>query len=195
MFVPLLTALAGCSGCRPVPVSVEPENPRRGLDSLHCATGLDEDAEVSWTVDGRSLGVHGALPAAQTARGTEFSCTVDAGGRTGRATIRPAPAGGNVLLIVLDDVGNDKIAAYGEHPRPPATPHMDALAESLEPVCEASNPFVGDTLTAFEANLFFWDTLNLKSEFQEMGLDKIRIYTLENCFSQLQTLPSRSSMK
>ncbi|MFT7678876.1 MAG: arylsulfatase B [Planctomycetota bacterium] len=34
----------------------------------------------------------------------------------------------NVLLVILDDVGVDKVAAYGEHPLPPSTPHMDALA-------------------------------------------------------------------
>jgi len=72
---------------------------------------------------------------------------------------------------------------------------MDALAGRLEPVCEASNPFVREPLTAFEANLFFWDTLNLQSEISEMGLDKIRIYTLENRFSRLQTLPSQEGMK
>jgi arylsulfatase A-like enzyme len=34
----------------------------------------------------------------------------------------------NVLVILLDDVGTDKVAAYGEHPQPPHTPHIDALA-------------------------------------------------------------------
>jgi arylsulfatase B len=34
----------------------------------------------------------------------------------------------NVLILVLDDVGTDKIAAYGEHPEPPRTPHLDTFA-------------------------------------------------------------------
>jgi arylsulfatase A-like enzyme len=34
----------------------------------------------------------------------------------------------NVLVILLDDVGTDKVAAYGEHPQPASTPHLDALA-------------------------------------------------------------------
>ncbi|MBA2319582.1 MAG: sulfatase-like hydrolase/transferase [Deltaproteobacteria bacterium] len=38
------------------------------------------------------------------------------------------PPGGNILLIVLDDVGIDKIGAYGYHPTPAHTPTIDALA-------------------------------------------------------------------
>ena len=38
------------------------------------------------------------------------------------------PAPGNVLLLVADDLGTDKVAAYGEHPRPAPTPNIDALA-------------------------------------------------------------------
>ena len=38
------------------------------------------------------------------------------------------PGAGNVLLLIADDLGTDKVAAYGEHPQPPATPNLDALA-------------------------------------------------------------------
>ena len=38
------------------------------------------------------------------------------------------PVGGNILLLVADDVGVDKIHAYGEHPETPHTPNIDALA-------------------------------------------------------------------
>lgn len=38
------------------------------------------------------------------------------------------PPRANVLVVVLDDVGTDKIGAYHEHPSPPRTPHLDALA-------------------------------------------------------------------
>jgi arylsulfatase A-like enzyme len=34
----------------------------------------------------------------------------------------------NVLLIVLDDVGTDKLGVYRAHPEAPATPRLDALA-------------------------------------------------------------------
>ena len=32
-------------------------------------------------------------------------------------------------MIVADDLGTDKVAAYAEHPSPPRTPHLDALAD------------------------------------------------------------------
>lgn len=43
----------------------------------------------------------------------------------------PAPAPAlphNLLLIVADDLGTDKLGAYGEHPSPPPTPSLDRLA-------------------------------------------------------------------
>lgn len=44
----------------------------------------------------------------------------------------PGPAGSgpppNVLVLLSDDQGTDKVAAYGEHPSPPNTPRIDALA-------------------------------------------------------------------
>lgn len=36
--------------------------------------------------------------------------------------------GGNVLVILTDDIGIDKTAAYSEHPHPANTPNLDALA-------------------------------------------------------------------
>jgi arylsulfatase A-like enzyme len=48
-------------------------------------------------------------------------------------TYAPEPAtgtGGNVVLVVLDDIGVDKIGAYGVHPRPAPTPNIDLLAAS-----------------------------------------------------------------
>jgi arylsulfatase B len=42
----------------------------------------------------------------------------------------PPPEGtpANVLVLLLDDTGQDKVSAYGVHPDPPQTPHIDALA-------------------------------------------------------------------
>ncbi len=34
----------------------------------------------------------------------------------------------NVLLVLLDDAGVDKVSSYGMHPDAPPTPHIDALA-------------------------------------------------------------------
>jgi arylsulfatase A-like enzyme len=44
----------------------------------------------------------------------------------------PAPlaAQGNVLLVVADDLGVDKVACYGEGSAPPPTPTLDVLAAS-----------------------------------------------------------------
>jgi len=42
--------------------------------------------------------------------------------------VAAAPLTPNVLLVILDDVGNDKVGAYGEHPQAPPTPTLDALA-------------------------------------------------------------------
>ena len=44
------------------------------------------------------------------------------------ALIAPALAQENVLLVVLDDVGVDRVAAYDALENPPATPTMDRLA-------------------------------------------------------------------
>ena len=40
----------------------------------------------------------------------------------------PIPATHNVLLLIADDLGTDKLSAYAEHPDAPATPTLDALA-------------------------------------------------------------------
>jgi arylsulfatase A-like enzyme len=39
-----------------------------------------------------------------------------------------APRPGNVLLIVADEIGNDRVGAYGENPNAPATPVLDSMA-------------------------------------------------------------------
>lgn len=52
-----------------------------------------------------------------------FGCTADP-----LAAATTEPLGGNVLIILSDDIGIDKTAIYGEHPTPPATPNIDALA-------------------------------------------------------------------
>lgn len=44
-----------------------------------------------------------------------------------RAPVEPGQAR-NILLIVADDLGTDKVGAYQEHPSPPATPSLDRLA-------------------------------------------------------------------
>ena len=65
-----------------------------------------------------------------------------------RVDPRPAIAPGdyNVLLIVLDDLGTDKLGVYGENPVVPRTPRIDKLASNgvrftravVNPVCSAT---------------------------------------------------------
>ena len=57
-----------------------------------------------------------------------------------------APAQRNLLLVIADDVGVDRIGAYGEHPAPGRTPTIDRLAREgvLFRNCW-SNPFCSAT--------------------------------------------------
>ncbi|HNH50687.1 MAG TPA: sulfatase-like hydrolase/transferase, partial [Myxococcota bacterium] len=56
------------------------------------------------------------------------------------------PLGGNVLILLTDDIGIDKTAIYGEHPTPAPTPNIDALASKsvlfrnayAQPTCSPS---------------------------------------------------------
>jgi arylsulfatase A-like enzyme len=62
-----------------------------------------------------------------------FACAAaDPAGRGPPASPVPAPVPlpPNVLVIVADDLGTDKVAGYEEHPAPPPTPNLDALAAS-----------------------------------------------------------------
>ena len=46
----------------------------------------------------------------------------------GFATAEPGVRSPNVLVIIADDLGVDRVGAYGEHPAPGKTPNIDALA-------------------------------------------------------------------
>lgn len=72
-----------------------------------------------------------------------LGCSGAGGGQeTGLATDRPA----NVLLVLVDDWGTDQVGVYAEHPEPPKTPNIDALARRgtrfvnayASPVCSPS---------------------------------------------------------
>jgi len=66
-------------------------------------------------------------------------------GRLPEAPYRPERPP-NWLVVVLDDVGQDMVGAYGVHPEPVPTPHLNALAERglrfnhaiAHPVCSPS---------------------------------------------------------
>jgi arylsulfatase A-like enzyme len=76
--------------------------------------------------------VGGEVPWRRTTAGDRWTCTVSWPGGLAlesRVEIDQGPPGGNILLVLLDDVGIDNIGAYGEHPNPPPTPTINSLAE------------------------------------------------------------------
>ncbi len=119
----------------------EPDPPRAGTD-LRCvptdltdADGDPASARVSWSVNGVDEGVADTLASSAFQAFDAVSCTVTptSGGVDGQpVTLRevalPDLDPGNVLLIVMDDVGAYDVGAYGIGQDPPATPGLDALA-------------------------------------------------------------------
>ncbi|MFT5455062.1 MAG: arylsulfatase B [Myxococcota bacterium] len=135
------------------PPRVEPTEFRMGFDSLSCvAEGpypADPDRDlVALRTVWYSAGVEAdvrptntlyegdTLPAHEAAAGRDWTCSftaVDAayGAESPGPIGSPAAGagvGGNVLIVLLDDVGTDMVGVYAEHPDPPPTPNIDALA-------------------------------------------------------------------
>ncbi len=128
---------------------IVPVAPIWGFDDLVCKLGapavdLDGDPLTytarwsnSWTDDypaATTSQPNDTIPAAETTQDRAWTCvlTADDGQdpvEGSPATVVPTPAGGNILVIVADDLGVDKVAAYGEHPDPPPTPVLDRLAD------------------------------------------------------------------
>ncbi|MCB9691884.1 MAG: sulfatase-like hydrolase/transferase [Alphaproteobacteria bacterium] len=112
--------------------------PPEGLDvSIHTGPGIrdleavvDGPATFRWLEDGVDVGVDGrVVPADRVWPGSTWRVEVTVpDGRTGTAELTvPEPPGGNVIVFLLDDVGVDKVGAYGgdfaAH-----TPTLDGLA-------------------------------------------------------------------
>lgn len=71
------------------------------------------------------------VPRALTAAGEQWTCTASwpSGPELSAVVqVEQGPPGGNLLLVVADDLGVDKVSAYGYHPDPPVTPTIDGLA-------------------------------------------------------------------
>lgn len=88
------------------------------------------DASVRWTrrrdgyeVEGSVVTAHEVYP------GDTWDVVATGPGGVAQTehTVAPPP-GGNVLFVVVDDIGIDHIGAYGVGVDPPQTPRMDALA-------------------------------------------------------------------
>ncbi len=107
-------------------VRVTPAQARAGLDALTCTTV--EGATLEWEHDGAPTGLTGPVVPAHLVGPGDWTCTGSHDDVTGRGFAHAAPVGGNLMVLLLDDVGLDKIAAYGMHPGPPPPPHLDQLA-------------------------------------------------------------------
>ncbi len=111
---------------------------RDGLDPSCAATLHDPNSDRlttdwSWSANSRATPHQGpSFPRAQLPHGGQLACTltISDGEHTVSATaersIPPLPP--NVLLVVVDDLGLDKVGVYEAHPEPPRTPNIDALA-------------------------------------------------------------------
>lgn len=110
------------------------------LDRPRCRAQLaDADgdavtADIEWTVDGVPQGAGEQLQAPASA-GTHLTCAVtpDDGlerGVTVRADgdVAPRPVGGNVLIVLADDVGVGSLGLFGLGAPTPPTPALDRLA-------------------------------------------------------------------
>jgi len=90
----------------------------------------DPDANITWAAEGRDP-VYGSTLAARHQWPGEtwtLTATLSDGSRLRREVTAPEPPGGNVLVVLLDDVGIDKVSAYGAPDAPP-TPTLDRLAD------------------------------------------------------------------
>lgn len=123
-------------------VEVTP-TPALHRDDLTCTPGSVGGLgmpNVQWEVDGVPVDpaelptdelLGDRVPASLTEVGQTWTCTATWPAGTARAAstlIEQGPPGGNLLLVIADDLGVDKVAAYGEHPDPPVTPTIDSLA-------------------------------------------------------------------
>ena len=111
----------------PDEVTVDPHPRIAGIEPLVCTSAAG--ASVTWSHEGRPITTgsgQGIVAAREVIPGT-WSCTADG---ADAVEVEITPHGGNLLLILLDDVGIDNIGLYGVGADPPATPNIDALAAS-----------------------------------------------------------------
>jgi arylsulfatase A-like enzyme len=108
-----------------------------GLRDLRCEAEVS-DAETlrfRWTLDGADTPFDAeVVPVAEIASGQVWACAVTAESEVGTDSGEAAPfvvrepPGGNVLVIVVDDLGIDNVGLYGTETPAPPTPVLDGLA-------------------------------------------------------------------
>jgi len=129
---------------RTLSAAIVPTSPR-AAESLRCDVVLAADTDASsvviaWTLDGVSwTGATSAadypgdtIPAGHTQVDDQWRCTASASAPSGpqlaENLVLIAPWGGNILILIADDIGTDKVGFTGEHPDAPPTPRLDTLA-------------------------------------------------------------------
>jgi arylsulfatase A-like enzyme len=143
----------------PVPTPVVPDPVEAQILTGVGLRDLRAEAEgmvsTAWLLNGEPSGVEGpVVPARRLYPGDVWTAEItlgDGDSVTVSHTV-PEPLGGNVLVLLLDDVGVDKVGAYGWDTASP-TPRLDALAAEgvrftrayASPVC---SPTRGTIMTA-----------------------------------------------
>lgn len=122
-------------------------DPLIGIRDLH-ATSNHPATALEWSVDGASVGLFGpVVSASELQPGQEWTVRAVRGLQTDSASITvPEPPGGNILVILIDDIGVDHVGVYDRNPLAPRTPRIDQLAEEgvrfdrayASPVCSPS---------------------------------------------------------
>ncbi len=121
-------------------VEIRPAMPIAGR-SMTCVVSSERDASVSWTRNGESYGSTkqtlwpgDTIPSGVTRVDDQWTCAAQNAqgepfdGKSKASIDFPAAPGGNILLIIADDMGIDQISAYNEHPDTLHTPILDSLA-------------------------------------------------------------------
>lgn len=119
----MILALLACGPPGPLSVTIEQAAGNRDLVPV-----VNQPATLTWTVDGALTPHLDRVPARHLQPGQQWTVTATRDGVEATAHHRiPEPPGGNVLVMLLDDVGVDKLASY-DGPYAPPTPRLDALA-------------------------------------------------------------------
>lgn len=110
-------------------VALSPADARSGVHDLVCSSADAVNPTFRWTHDGILAGQTDRISATDTREGGAWACEITDGDRVGRAEVTLRPAGGNLLVILADDLGRERLSSEGVGPPPFAvTPNLDALA-------------------------------------------------------------------
>lgn len=101
--------------------------PRSGV--FDAVLPVPEGTLVRWSSDAGGEAIGPVLPARAQVPGARWTAEVRLpdGGRGHAEHTVPAPPGGNVLILLFDDAGIEKVGVYGD-PGAARTPRIDALA-------------------------------------------------------------------